>query len=136
MRGQGSGEVCDSGWNTGARTAMLGFLLAAAPALAQRIDNPQALRVQGEDLARFRVLRGDAPEKHYPSEARRAGVDGYVTVDVMINEAGQVLEAQVLSESPRGQGFGIAALDTAKSLEFENPLRRWVVFTLTIEFLP
>lgn len=118
------------------RAALIGVLLAATPAVGQRIENPQALRVQGDDLEQLRVLRGDAPEKHYPAEARRAGVDGLVTVDVMINEAGQVLEAQVLSESPRGQGFGIAALDTAKSLEFENPLRRWVVFTLTIEFLP
>lgn len=111
-------------------------LLVALPVSAQRIENPQALRVQGDALAQFRVLRGDAPEQHYPSEARRNGVDGFVTVDVMINEDGKVLEAQVISESPREQGFGLAALDTAKTLEFDNPLRRWVVFTLNIEFLP
>ncbi len=111
-------------------------LLVALPVSAQRIENPQALRVQGDALAQFRVLRGDAPEQHYPPEARRNGVDGFVTVDVMINEDGKVLEAQVISESPREQGFGLAALDTAKTLEFDNPLRRWVVFTLNIEFLP
>ncbi len=115
---------------------VLAALLAAVPVPAQRIDNPRALRVQGEQLAQFRVLRGDAPEEHYPAAARSAGIDGFVTVDVMINESGQVLEAQVLNESPRDHGFGIAALDTAKTLEFANPLRRWVVFTLTIEFLP
>lgn len=136
MQGQGWGDWRGSRRSAGVCAALTGLLLAATPAIAQRIDHPQALRVQGDDLAQFRVLRGDAPDKHYPAGARRAGVDGYVTVDVMINETGQVLEAQVLSESPRGQGFGIAALDTAKSLEFENPLRRWVVFTLTIEFLP
>jgi len=42
----------------------------------------------------------------------------------------------VISESPGGQGFGLAALDAAKTFEFENPLKRWVVFTLSIEFLP
>lgn len=102
----------------------------------QRIENPRARRAQGEELVQFRLLRGDVPGKHYPPQARRAALDGFVTVDVMINETGQVLEAQVLSESPRGHGFDIAALDTVKTFEFDNPLRRWVVFTLTIEFLP
>lgn len=109
---------------------------ATAPAAAQRIDHPKALRVQGEQITGFRLLRGDAPERHYPAAARAAAIDGFVTVDVMINETGQVLEAQVLSESPRGQGFGVAALDVAKTFEFENPLKRWAVFTMTIEFLP
>lgn len=112
------------------------LLVAAAPAPAQRIENPKALRVEGEAVTRLRLLRGDAPALHYPAAARAAGLDGFVTVDVMINETGQVLEAQVISESPRGHGFGIAALDAAKTFEFENPLRRWVVFTLNIEFLP
>lgn len=113
-----------------------GALPGAAPIVGQRIENPQARRVQGEDVTQFRLLRGDSPGEHYPAEARRAALDGFVMVDVMINETGQVLEAQVLSESPRGHGFGIAALDTAKTFEFDNPLQRWVVFTLTIEFLP
>lgn len=101
-----------------------------------RIENPKALRVQGEQVTRFRLLRGDSPSEHYPAAARKEGIDGFVTVDVMINESGQVLEAQVISESPGGRGFGLAALDAAKTFEFENPLKRWVVFTLSIEFLP
>lgn len=113
-----------------------GALPGTSPIIGQRIENPRARRVQGEDVTQFLLLRGDSPLQHYPAAAREAAVDGFVTVDVMINETGQVLEAQVLSESPRGHGFGIAALDTAKTFEFDNPLRRWVVFTLTIEFLP
>lgn len=101
-----------------------------------RIDDPRAERLVADSLAGFRMLRGDSPDKHYPAGARQAALDGFVVVDVMVNEAGQVLEAQVIRESPEGQGFGIAALDTAKTFEFENPLRRWVVFTLNIEFLP
>lgn len=112
------------------------LLWGAPPTGAQRIDNPAALRVQGEELERFRLLRGDPLAKHYPEAARREGIDGIVTVDVMINEIGQVLEAQVISEAPRGHGFGLAALDAVKTFEFENPLKRWVVFTLTFEFLP
>lgn len=113
-----------------------GALPGNTPVVGQRIENPLALRVQGEAVTQFRLLRGDSPQQHYPAAARQAAADGFVVVDVMLNETGQVLEAQVLSESPRGQGFGIAALDTAKTFEFDNPLRRWVVFTLTIEFLP
>jgi hypothetical protein len=59
-----------------------------------------------------------------------------VIVDLLLNEAGQVLEAQVLNESPRGHGFGLAALDVAKTYEFANPLGRLVLFSLTIEFVP
>jgi TonB family protein len=113
-----------------------GALPGASAAFAQRIENAAAVRVQGEELSRFRLLRGDPLAKHYPEAARREGIDGAVTVDVLINEAGQVLEAQVISETPRGHGFGLAALDAAKTFEFDNPLRRWVVFTLTLEFLP
>src|SRR5262245_19137678 len=102
----------------------------ATPARTGSIEDSRALRLQGDALTRFRLLRGDAVDKHYPPAARKAGLDGFVVVDVMINEAGQVLEAQVISESPSGQGFGLAALDAAKTFEYENPLNRWVVFTL------
>jgi hypothetical protein len=57
-------------------------------------------------------------------------------VDLLLNEAGQVLEAQVISESPRDMGFGLAALDTAKTFEFHNPLQKLVLLTVTIEFEP
>lgn len=113
-----------------------GARTAARQASGGRIDDPRAQRVQGAGLESFRLLRGDSPQQHYPAAARAAVIDGFVVVDVMINETGQVLEAQVLSESPPGQGFGLAALDAAKTFEFENPLKRWVAFTLTIEFLP
>lgn len=102
----------------------------------RHIVRADALRIQGREVERFRLLRGDSPQQHYPPAARADGVDGLVTVDLLLNEGGQVLEAQVLEESPPGQGFGLAALDVAKSCEFANPLRRLVLFSLTIEFLP
>lgn len=101
-----------------------------------RIENRRALRLRDEDVYRVRLLRGDAPEKHYPAQAKAERLDGVVVVDLLLNETGQVLEAQVISESPEGLGFGLAALDTAKTYEFENPFRRWVLLALTIEFLP
>lgn len=110
--------------------------LWAAPAAAQRIEDPRALRLQGEQVNLLRFQRGDEPAKHFPAAAKKAALDGVVIVDVMLNEAGRVLEAQVISESPRGHGFGLAALDLVKTFEYENPLRRWVLVSLTIEFLP
>lgn len=112
-----------------------------APALTGQlprghIENPRALRLRDEDAYRVRLLRGDPPEKHFPAKARAERLDGVVVVDLLLNETGQVLEAQVISESPEGVGFGLAALDTAKTYEFENPFRRWVLVALSIEFLP
>jgi TonB family protein len=105
-------------------------------AAAQRIEDPRALRLQGVQVNLLRFQRGDEPAKHFPAAAKKAALDGVVIVDVMLNEAGRVLEAQVISETPRDQGFGLAALDLVKTFEYENPLKRWVLVSLTIEFLP
>ncbi len=112
---------------------MLNSQISAA---ASRIQNPRALRLEGEQAEALRLLRGDTPEQHFPRAARQAALDGVVVVDVLLNESGQVLEAQVLNEQPRGHGFGLAALDTVKTFEFENPYRRWLLVALTVEFLP
>lgn len=101
-----------------------------------KIVRPDALRIEGREVARFKLLRGESPQQHYPAAAREQGLDGLVTVDLLLNENGQVLEAQVLGESPAGQGFGLAALDVAKTYEFANPLGRLVLFSLLIEFVP
>lgn len=119
--------------------ALAGVMLpAAAPvvAVAQRLVRTDAIRLEGEAVTQVTLLRGDEPQKHYPPAARAAAVDGVVEVDVLLNALGQVLEAQVVAESPRDQGFGLAALDTAKTFEFNNPLRQLVLISLTIEFLP
>jgi TonB family protein len=125
------------------RTRILtGLLLTGALALtgsavfAQRIERPEALRLTGEDASSMELLRGDSPQQHYPEAARKAGYDGSAIVDLLLNESGQVLEAQVVSESPKDMGFGLAALDTAKTFEFENRLKRLVLLTVTIEFEP
>lgn len=116
--------------------ATVAAALLPTGAAAQRIENPRALRLEGEQAEKLRLLRGDPPQKHYPAAAKAAAIDGVVVVDLLLNDAGQVLEAQVVSEQPRDHGFGLAALDTAKTFEFDNPHRRWLLVALTIEFLP
>jgi TonB family protein len=105
-------------------------------ATVRRLENPKATRVTGEQLQGFRLLRGDSPEQHYPAAARERALDASVVVDLLLNEMGLVLEAQVIGAVADDAGFGLAALDTAKTFEFENPLKRWVLLSVTIEFAP
>jgi len=108
----------------------------SALAVTGRLVRPEALRLQGNQTEQLRWLRGDALEQHYPKAAREAGLDGIVTVDLLVNESGSVLEAQVIGESPAGAGFGLAALDAVKTYEYDNRLHRLVLMTITVEFLP
>jgi TonB family protein len=105
-------------------------------AVTGRLVRPEALRLQGNQTTQLRWLRGDALELHYPKAARAAGLDGIVTVDLLVNESGYVLEAQVIGESPAGAGFGLAALDAVKTYEYDNRLHRLVLMSISVEFLP
>lgn len=113
---------------------------AASPvsrlALAGKLQRPEALRVQGAQVSKLRRRRGDEPEQHYPAQARAQGIDGLVMVDLLITIEGFVQEAQVVSESPADAGFGLAALDVVKTWEFDNDLRRLVLLTVSVSFLP
>jgi len=99
-----------------------------------RIVRPGVVRVTGKAAEGFRLLQGETPLQHYPAAAKQAGIEGKVLVDLLLNDMGQVLEAQVISESPRGHGFALAALDTAKTYEFANPLKKPVLMSVTVEF--
>jgi hypothetical protein len=101
-----------------------------------KIIRPDAVRVAGKDAERFELRRGDTPAQHFPPAARKEAVDAIVSVDLLLNEQGEVLEAQILSEAPSGWGFGIAALDTAKTFVFANPLKKLVLLSITVEFQP
>ena len=104
--------------------------------LKGRLVRPDALRIEGRQTAQLLLRRSESPEKFYPAEARRKGLDGIVTLDLLINTEGFVVEAQVISESPAGEGFGLAALDVAKTYEYFNALKRQVLMAVTVEFLP
>jgi TonB family protein len=104
--------------------------------LKGRLVRPGVLRVEGAQTSKLRLRRSEPVEKFYPAEARRKGLDGVVTVDLLINAEGFVVEAQVISESPDGEGFGLAALVVAKTYEYFNDLKRPVLMAVTVSFLP
>ena len=110
--------------------------LAPPPLTGTRLSRPGAERLEGNRTALVKFLRGDPLERFYPASAREQGIDGFVVVDLLINESGLVVEARALNESPPDQGFALAALDLAKTYEFENTLHRLVLMSITIRFVP
>jgi TonB family protein len=123
-------------FNAGLLLAALTARLATTPASAQRLVRPGARRLTEKEVLQLEMKAGDTAEQHYPVRAKRDAVDGIVLVDLLLNVEGQVLEAQVVAESPTGFGFGVAALDTAKTFEFINPFKSEVLFSREIAFLP
>jgi hypothetical protein len=97
---------------------------------------PDALRLTEKQIKELELLRGDTAFDHYPPKAKREAIDALVVVDMLLNVEGQVLEAEVASESPPGFGFGLAGLDTAKTFEFRNTFKRRVLLTWQFEFVP
>jgi len=100
------------------------------------MDVPDARRLNSKEITQLELKVGDQAFDHYPEAAKRDAIDGLVVIDMLLNVEGQVLEAQVASESPPGFGFGLAALDTAKTFEFRNTFRQRVLLTWQFEFLP
>lgn len=54
----------------------------------------------------------------YPAEARRAGVSGYVTIDVTVNPDGSVRKARVVDAKPKGL-FEAAAVTAIQKWRFK-----------------
>jgi TonB family protein len=100
------------------------------------MKRPDALRLTEKQIMQLALLRGDNAFDHYPPQAKRDAVEGVVVVDLLLNAEGQVLEAEVESEAPKGFGFGLAGLDTAKTFEFRNSFKRQVLLTWKFEFVP
>ncbi|MGZ3443319.1 MAG: TonB family protein, partial [Polyangia bacterium] len=80
---------------------LFALLLAAAVAEAQEFEPPRIL---------------EKVDALYPAEAARAGVQGAVTLELIVDAEGRVAEATVLA--PAGHGFDEAALAAVKQFRF------------------
>jgi protein TonB len=58
-------------------------------------------------------------EPHYPVRAKQEGVEGSVTLSLVIEPDGSVGEIEVLSCEPEGQGFEEAAIEAASQWKYE-----------------
>jgi len=78
----------------------------------------------------------DGPQPRYTETARRAGVQGTVIVEAVINEQGRVTDVRVLKTLP--MGLDQAAVDAVRSWRFKpatlgsKPVK--VFYTLTVNF--
>ena len=62
-----------------------------------------------------KALKRLAPE--YPSAARRKGIEGYVTLSLLVSESGRVQDVVVVDSYPEGI-FDISAKETVTQWEF------------------
>lgn len=79
------------------------------------LDTPTAgaLPISLEDTALANIVEGPRLgdlERHYPLAARRAGIEAIVNVQCRVRHGGRYDECVVISEEPRGWGFGAATL--------------------------
>jgi len=67
----------------------------------------------------------------YPPQARQEGIEGYVVLSILVNERGEVVDAQVLESVPSGV-FDQSALEGIRRLRFSparskgQPVKAWV----------
>ena len=81
------------------------------------IDPPPAASTNSQQPIRGGVLNGKAislPKPAYPAEARRAGASGTVTVQITVDEQGDVISARAISGHPSLQDAAVAAASRAK----------------------
>jgi TonB family protein len=69
----------------------------------------------GESRA-ARALQVTNPD--YPQSARARGIEGFVVLDIVVSERGQVGEVRVLSSKPEGV-FDLVAIEAVKKWTFE-----------------
>jgi len=92
-----------------------------------------AIAVGGGVSAPIKVF---APQPRYTEDARRAGVEGVVILETVVDEEGNVRDVKVL----KGLPFGLdkSAVETVKTWRYEPALRGGrpvsVYFTFTINF--
>lgn len=72
--------------------------------------------------------------KVYPPAAKKAGRDGLVLIVVTVDRIGRAAESRIVSESPAGMGFGEAATQIARRIQYENPAGHPASITFKVKF--
>lgn len=92
-------------------------LSAGGSGVGMASDNLQAMVFKaGEVDKEARPIQKPAPD--FPAAASAVGISGYVELVIVINEAGEVVKAEVQAEDPEGFGFGEAAIQAAYRWRF------------------
>src|SRR6266478_4584589 len=94
------------------------FFLTCGLSGAQTQNETQALKEENVTHQTTPLKAIHTENMSYPEEARKKGVEGKVTLSIVVDESGRVAEAKALS-GPRE--LQQAAIDSVKQWEFEPP---------------
>ena len=101
------------------------WLLPGEPTPTASGSNPPALappRIGLSEPIWDRAPRGDDLAKLYPPKALAEGTSGRVIMRCHVTLEGALAGCAVVSETPRGYGFGEATLETAKLFRLDRRL--------------
>jgi bla regulator protein blaR1 len=84
---------------------------------------PKMLFTQAPDLETF-----------YPKEAKRLGVDGWVTISISLDAQGRPTNTLILDEYPPDVGFGAAASALVHTYEYSNPSHKPAELSIKVKF--
>lgn len=106
-----------------------GVVLATSVSIAQTAEDPSS-NANTETIAPPELV--EFVEASYPPEAREAGVQAVVPLELDLDASGQVQEARVLE--PQGHGFDEAAREAALRFQFKPALREGVAVPARIRY--
>ena len=79
------------------------------------------------------VIKKGVANPPYPEVAKKMGIKGRVMVSILISEKGDVIDAKVIQEVPKGKGFAESVIKTVKTWKFSSPekdgvkVKTWLV---------
>lgn len=115
--------------------AVLPVLALIAGARAPQAGGADAAAAEADTSApKARIVAAVPMEEWYPTGAKRQGVNGLVRVAVTLDVSGLATDAQVVSESPEGFGFGAAAENAARTFTYENPTGHATTLIFAVKF--
>lgn len=92
------------------------------------LDNPGPITVKGPDIPLppmitrpdwVRMPTAREMERRYPKGAIERNIEGTATIACLVSAIGKVNSCEVVSETPKGMGFGQAALKLAPSFQMK-----------------
>jgi TonB family protein len=82
-----------------------------------------------------RLIWGDMNlENYYPPEAKRAGIEGLVTIRIQIDAEGIPTGTRIMAEEPLDIGFGVQADALVRTFRFSNPRHQAAEIPMKVKF--
>ncbi len=127
------------------RWVAVGLLIVPITMVAATLRTPAALKTTPAATAAPKAASaspvklldpGPGSEKFYPAMAKRAGINGLVTLALTIDRNGTVTDTRIVDMTPNDidWGFGPAASEVGRTLRFSNPTGRTASTNIRVKF--